>query len=266
MLIVGFGYWKCPVLKAGHFIFMATLIRVPVAAISLLCTFIRMKVLIIEDEPALQQSIQTYLEQQGFICEAVHDFRKGIEKVRQFQYDCVVVDIGLPYGSGLDIVKELKNMESRSGIIIISAKHALEDKLKGLELGSDDYLTKPFHLSELNARIHAIIRRRNFGGNKAIMFNEIKLEPEAQRVTVNGKAIELTEKEYKLLEYFIANQRRVLTKAAIAAHIWGDEYEQVSNYDFIYTHMKNLRKKLIDAGSEDYVKTVYGTGYRFTDS
>lgn len=224
-----------------------------------------MKVLIIEDEPALQQSIQTYLEQQGFVCEAVSDFLTGINKVRQYLYDCVVVDIGLPYGSGLDIVKALKDMESRSGIIIISARNALEDKLKGLELGSDDYLTKPFHLSELSARIQAIIRRRSFGGNKAIVFNEIRLEPEAQRVTVEGKPVELTDKEYRLLEYFIANQRRVLTKTAIAAHIWGDEYEQVSQYDFIYTHIKNLRKKLIDAGCQDYIKTVYGTGYRFTD-
>ncbi len=225
-----------------------------------------MKVLIIEDEAALRQSIQTYLEQQGFVCEAVGDFLTGRDKIHQYQYDCVIVDIGLPYGSGLDIVKELKDIESRSGIIIISAKNALEDKLRGLELGSDDYLTKPFHLSELNARIHAIIRRRNFGGNKSISFNEINLEPEAQRVTVSGKTVELTDTEYQLLEYFIANQRRVLTKAAIAAHIWGDEYEQVSSYDFIYTHIKNLRKKLIETGSGDYIKTVYGTGYRFTDS
>jgi DNA-binding response OmpR family regulator len=225
-----------------------------------------MKVLIIEDELALQQSIQKYLEHQGYVCEAVGDFKNGIEKVHDYNYDCVVVDIGLPYGSGLNIVKELKEIESKAGIIIISAKNSLEDKLTGLELGSDDYLTKPFHLSELNARINAIIRRRNFGGSKNITFNEIKLYPDAQRVTVNQKAIELTEKEYQLLEYFIANQRRVLTKAAIASHIWGDEYEQVSSYDFIYSHIKNLRKKLIDAGSEDYIKTVYGTGYRFTDN
>jgi DNA-binding response OmpR family regulator len=225
-----------------------------------------MKVLIIEDELALQESIQKYLEHQGYVCEAVGDFRIGIEKVDNFNYDCVVVDIGLPYGSGLDIVKELKDIESKSGIIIISAKNSLEDKLTGLELGSDDYLTKPFHLSELNARINAIIRRRNFGGSKNITFNEIKLYPDAQRVTVNQKTIDLTEKEYQLLEYFIANQRRVLTKGAIASHIWGDEYEQVSSYDFIYSHIKNLRKKLIDAGSEDYIKTVYGTGYRFTDN
>lgn len=225
-----------------------------------------MKILIIEDETALRQSIQKYLEHQGYVCETVGEFLSGIEKVRNYNYDCVVVDIGLPNGSGLDIVKELKEMEARSGIIIISAKNALEDKLKGLELGSDDYLTKPFHLSELNARINAILRRRNFSGSRIIQFQEINLDPEAQRVTVANKAVDLTEKEYQLLEYFIANQRRVLTKAAIAAHIWGDEYDQVSNYDFIYTHIKNLRKKLLDAGCEDYIKTVYGTGYRFTDN
>jgi DNA-binding response OmpR family regulator len=224
-----------------------------------------MKILIIEDEPELQQSIQQYLEYQGFICESVGDFSAGVNKVRQHEYDCVVVDINLPYGSGMDIVKELKDLQSKSGIIIISARNALEDKLKGLELGSDDYLTKPFHLSELNARIHAIIRRRSFEGNRIIAFNEIKLDPEAQTVTVDDRGVDLTEKEYQLLEYFIANRGRVLTKAAIAAHVWGDEYEQVSQYDFIYTHMKNLRKKMIEAGAGDYIKTVHGAGYRFTD-
>jgi DNA-binding response OmpR family regulator len=156
-----------------------------------------------------------YLEYQGFICEAVSDFLKGKEKVTQFVYDCIVVDIGLPFGSGLDIVKEMKYMESKAGIIIISAKNALEDKLNGLDLGADDYLAKPFYLSELTARINAIITRRNFGGNKVTTFNEINLESEAQRVTVNNKPVDLTDKEYQLLEYFIANQRRVLTKGAI---------------------------------------------------
>jgi len=224
-----------------------------------------MKILIIEDEKALQESILQYLQHQGFTCEAVNDFIKGKEKVTQFAYDCIVVDIGLPYGSGLDIVKELKYMESKAGIIIISAKNTLEDKLHGLDLGADDYLAKPFYLSELTARINAIIRRRNFDGSKVITFNEIKLEADAQRVTVNDKPIDLTDKEYRLLEYFIANQRRVLTKGAIAEHIWGDEYLHVSNFDFIYSHIKNLRKKLIDAGSEDYIKTEYRSGYRFTD-
>ena len=225
-----------------------------------------MKILIIEDEAALLDSIIQYQEHQGYVVEGVNDFAKGIEKISMYDYDCVVVDIGLPNGSGLDIVKELKAIESKTGIIIISAKNSLEDKLKGLELGSDDYLTKPFHLSELNARIYAIIRRRNFGSSKKVQFNEIELDPEAQRVTVNNKPIELTEKEYRLLEYFMVNSKRVITKAAIAQHIWGDEYEAVTNFDFIYSQIKNLRKKLVDAGSEDYIKTVYGSGYRFTDN
>ena len=224
-----------------------------------------MKILIVEDEIALQDSIVKYLEQQGYVCEAVSDFNTGLEKIQHYNYDCVVVDIGLPYGNGLNLVKALKVAESAAGIIIISAKNSLEDKLQGLELGSDDYLTKPFHLSELNARINAIIRRRSFGGNTIIRFNEISLDAEARQVRVNNKPLELTDKEYQLLEFFIANQRRVLTKSAIAQHIWGDEYEQVSNYDFIYTHIKNLRKKLVEAGAEDYSHTVHGTGYRFTD-
>jgi len=225
-----------------------------------------MKILIIEDEKALRDSIKQYLEYQGFICETADNFLKGKEKVLQFAYDCVVVDLGLPYGNGLDIVSAIREMESKAGIIIISARNALDDKLKGLELGSDDYLTKPFHLSELNARINAIVRRRTFDGNKVICFNEIKLEPEARRLTVHDKPVELTEKEYQLLEYFIANQRRVLTKAAIAEHVWGDEYVQAGDYDFIYSHIKNVRKKLLDAGSGDYIKTVYRSGYRMTDN
>jgi DNA-binding response OmpR family regulator len=225
-----------------------------------------MKILIIEDEKGLQESIVKYLQHQGFICEVADDFIKGKEKVSQFLYDCIVVDIGLPNGSGLDIIKELKYMESKAGIIVISAKNALEDKLNGLDLGADDYLAKPFYLSELTARINAIIRRRNFSGSKVITFNEIQLAAEAQRVTVNDKAVDLTDKEYQLLEYFIANQRRLLTKAAIAEHIWGDEYLHASNFDFIYSQIKNLRKKLMDAGSGDYIKTVYRAGYRFTDN
>ncbi len=224
-----------------------------------------MKVLIIEDEKALQESIVKYLEHQGFVCETADDFKAGKEKVSLFVYDCIVVDITLPYGSGLNLVKELKYMESKAGIIIISAKNSLDDKLTGLDLGADDYLTKPFYLSELTARINAVIRRRQFSGSKAVQFNEIKLDAEAQSVMVNNKTIDLTDKEYQLLEYFIANQRRLLTKAAIAEHIWGDGYTQAGSFDFIYAHIKNLRKKLTDAGSNDYIKTIHGSGYRFTD-
>jgi DNA-binding response OmpR family regulator len=222
-----------------------------------------MKVLIIEDEPALRNSIQEYLEHQGYICELAADFKQAIGKVNEFDYDCIVADIGLPFGSGLDIVKELKILEAKAGIIIISAKDSLEDKLNGLELGADDYLTKPFHLSELNARVNAILRRKNFDGNTTINFAEITIKPTPKTVLVHNKSITLTGKEYQLLLYFIANQHRVVTKSALAGHLWGDEYDQAGSYDFIYTHIKNLRKKMLEAGGEDYIKTVYGTGYRF---
>ncbi|CAL1519548.1 response regulator transcription factor [Chitinophaga sp. MM2321] len=222
-----------------------------------------MKVLIIEDEPALRASIREYLEHQGLICETAADFNQAIDKVNDFGYDCIVADIGLPMGSGLDVVKELKILKSKAGIIIISAKDSLEDKLYGLELGADDYLTKPFHLSELNARINAILRRKNFDGDTTITFFEITVMPASKTVLVHDKSVTLTGKEYQLLLYFIANQHRVVTKAALAGHLWGDAYDQAGSYDFIYTHIKNLRKKLIEAGGEDYIKTVYGTGYRF---
>ncbi|MEC5143371.1 response regulator transcription factor [Chitinophaga sp. 212800010-3] len=222
-----------------------------------------MKVLIIEDEPVLRASIEEYLEKQGYIVEVAADFPAARDKVNEFDYDCIIADIGLPMGNGLDIVKELKLQESTAGIIIISAKDSLEDKLKGLELGADDYLTKPFHLSELNARVNAILRRKNFDGNTTISFHEITVKPISKTVLVHNKSITLTGKEYQLLLYFIANQHRVVTKSALAGHLWGDEYDQAGSYDFIYTHIKNLRKKMLEAGGEDYIKTVYGTGYRF---
>ncbi|MET6998112.1 response regulator transcription factor [Chitinophaga defluvii] len=225
-----------------------------------------MKVLIIEDEPVLLASVQQYLEQQGFICESAAGLQQALNKVNDFDYDCIVADIGLPDGNGLQIVQELKTLKSTAGIIIISARHSLEDKLKGLELGADDYLTKPFHLSELNARINAVLRRKNFEGNTLITFNEIVLQPSLKSVHVHNKPVDLTGKEYQLLLYFIANQRRVITRSALAGHLWGDAYDEAGSYDFIYTHIKNLRRKLLEAGSEDYIKTIYGTGYRFTDS
>ncbi|MBP1651374.1 MAG: transcriptional regulator [Bacteroidetes bacterium] len=222
-----------------------------------------MNILIIEDEQALQESITQYLGKQGYICEVATNFREGIQKVNDAEYECIIADIGLPYGSGLDIVKELKQIRSDAGIIIISAKDSLEDKLNGLGLGADDYLTKPFHLSELSARVNALLRRKHFGGNTSIIFHDIQVIPASKTVLVHQKPVDMTAKEYQLLVYFIANQKRVITKSALAAHLWGDEYDMAGSYDFIYSHIKNLRRKLMDAGAPDYIKTVYGTGYRF---
>ncbi|HXB45530.1 MAG TPA: response regulator transcription factor, partial [Puia sp.] len=180
-----------------------------------------------------------------------------------FDYDCILLDINLPGGSGLDILKQLKQNKKMDGVLIISARNALEDRITGLQLGADDYLQKPFHLSELVARITAIIRRRNSGGNNLMQFNELIIDTLAKTVLVNNKLLELTRKEYQLLLYFAYNKGRVISKNAIAQHLWGDQMEGAANFDFIYTHVKNLRKKLIASGCGDYVQSVYGMGYKF---
>jgi DNA-binding response OmpR family regulator len=223
-----------------------------------------MKVLIIEDEKHLSESIISYLKQENFICDAAAGYAAAIEKIESFDYDCILLDINLPGGSGLDILKQLKQNKKMDGVLIISARNALEDRITGLQLGADDYLPKPFHLSELVARITAIIRRRNSSGNNLLQFNEIVIDTLARTVLVNSKLLELTRKEYQLLLYFAYNKGRVISKNAIAAHLWGDEMEGAGNFDFIYTHVKNLRKKLIASGCSDYVQSVYGMGYKFT--
>lgn len=222
-----------------------------------------MKVLIIEDEKDLRRSMVTFLSDEGYLCESAGDFREGLEKIASYDYDCIVVDIIIPHGTGLDLVKEIKSKNSETGIIIVSAKDSMDDKIKGLEIGSDDYLTKPFHLPELNARIKSIIRRRSFKGTNEIVYNEIKVLPDARQTFVNSKEVVLTSKEYELLLFFLANKGRVIAKDSIAEHLWGDYMDQADSFDFIYTHIKNLRKKLIQSGSKDYLNTVYGIGYKF---
>jgi DNA-binding response OmpR family regulator len=221
------------------------------------------KILIIEDEKALSDSIVTYLKGEMYVCETASDYATAINKTECYDYDCILLDIMLPGGSGLQILKELKANNKIDGVLIISAKNSLDDKVAGLKLGADDYLSKPFHLSELSARIAAIIRRRNFEGNNRIQFNEIVIDTQAKVITLKNEPVELTRKEYELLLYFVSNKGRVISKNAIAEHLWGDELE--GNNDFIYTHIKNLRKKITEAGIADYIKSVYGMGYKFTD-
>lgn len=222
-----------------------------------------MKLLLIEDEKELRQSIISYLSHEGYVCEVARNFSEGQEKINTYEYDCFIVDLMMPGGSGLDLIQEIKNKNIKGGIIIISAKNTVEDRIKGLDLGSDDYLTKPFHLSELNARLKSIVRRRQFDGNKDIVFNEIRLIPENHEVFVNDTRVTLTGKEFELLLFFISNKGRVLPKDSIAEHIWGDHMDQSNSFDFIYTHIKNMRRKLVDAGCKDYLNTVYGIGYKF---
>jgi DNA-binding response OmpR family regulator len=222
-----------------------------------------MKILLIEDEPELRKSIKHFLHEEGYVVESASDFSKAADKAGMYDYDCVLVDITLPGGNGLDIIRQLKKSRSKAGIIIISAKNSLDDKVLGLELGADDYLTKPFHLSELNARIKSVIRRRSFEGDKEIVFEEIRIHPDSQVVTVKKKEVTLTKKEFDLLVYFVSNKNRVITKESIAGHLWGDDMDMADSYDFIYSHIKNLRKKLIEAGANDYINTIYGAGYKF---
>lgn len=222
-----------------------------------------MKILLIEDEAELRKSIKQYLHQEGYLVESAADFVKASEKVGVYDYDCILVDITLPKGSGLEIIKQLKENHSKAGIIIISAKNSSGDKIKGLDLGADDYLAKPFDLAELNSRIKALIRRRNFDGSKSIVVNEITIISDEREVKVNGDSVNLTAKEYDLLLFFIANKNRVVSKNAIAEHLWGDDSDQMDNHDFIYVHLRNLRKKLMEKGCADYVQTIYGIGYNF---
>jgi DNA-binding response OmpR family regulator len=223
-----------------------------------------MKILIIEDEQVLSDSISVFLDKEGFICETALNYDAAQEKINLYHYDCIIVDLTLPDGNGLDIIKDLKQIGDQTGIIIVSARSALDDKIIGLETGADDYLTKPFHLSELNARIKSVIRRKSFDGQKEIVLNEIKILPESSEVLVHNELIVLTRKEYELLLFFISNKNRILTKESIAEHLWGDEMDTADSFDFIYTHIKNLRRKIMEKSNNDYIKTIYGMGYKFS--
>lgn len=224
-----------------------------------------MKILIVEDEIELIESMATYLQNEDFICEKATNFFDAEDKLISFNYDVVILDITLPDGNGIDLLKIIKEKDSKVGVLIVSAKDSLDDKLKGLDLGADDYITKPFHLAELNSRVKSLLRRQKFDGNDMITFNEIEIDPSSKEVTINNRLIELTKKEYNLLLYFIANKNKVVTKESIAEHLWGDEIEMADSYDFIYTHLGNLRKKIKKYGANDYVKTMYGLGYKFSE-
>jgi DNA-binding response OmpR family regulator len=224
-----------------------------------------MKILVIEDEIDLSRSIVTYLSENGFICDTAADFSEADLLINLYQYDCVLVDIGLPDGNGLNIIRNLKKNKSNTGIIIITAKNSLDDKINGFTIGADDYLSKPFHLAELNARIKAVIRRRFTEGNTIVEINDIKIDIDNRQVHVDDSLVDLTRKEFDLLLYLVSNKNQVLTKETIAEHLWGSNIDLVDSFEFIYSHVKNLRKKLMDKGSKDFIRTVYGVGYSFCE-
>ncbi|MFG4003408.1 response regulator transcription factor [Flavobacterium aquidurense] len=222
-----------------------------------------MKILIIEDELEIAQSIKNYFRTNGIQCETAENYNLALSKIESYDYDCILLDLMLPDGDGFDILRELKRKNKTDGVIVVSAKETLETRLEGFNLGADDYLTKPFHLSELLVRMQALIRRKNFKGCNNITFNEITIDILSKSVTINNIKLDLTKKELDLLLFLIGNENKVLSKSAIAEHLSGDMADMLDNHDFIYAHIKNLKKKLHQAGSGDYIKTVYGLGYKW---
>jgi DNA-binding response OmpR family regulator len=222
-----------------------------------------MKILIVEDEIELARDMMHYLSSERFLCEWVSDFPSAFEKIHTHDYDCILLDIMIPGGDGLQILKELKKQQKQDGVIIISAKNSLDDKITGLKLGADDYLAKPFHHAELAARIESVIRRKQFDSNTLITQNELSIDLQAKTVSVLENSVILTKKEFDLLLFFIGNKNRVLSKSVLAEHLSGDFADMFDNHDFVYAHVKNLKRKLKESGYGDYLKTIYGTGYKW---
>lgn len=222
-----------------------------------------MKVLLVEDQLELLENLSKSLKDVNIICETASSYEAANEKIHLYNYDVVILDINLPDGSGLNIIEQLKGLDQESGIIVISARNSLSNKIEGLNLGADDYLTKPFDPAELVARVWAIYRRKNLKGKSIINEGKLEIDLHNRLIKSGTKNIELTRSEYDILLYFVSNKNRVLTKESIAEHIWGDNMDMADSFDFIYSHIKNLRKKLKDNGIENPIKVVYGIGYRY---
>lgn len=224
-----------------------------------------MKILIIEDEKELVGTIKKFLESEGFLCETACTYNEAEDSLSVFSYDIIILDLTLPGGDGLDLISLIKERNRQAGLLIVSAKNSLDDKIKGLDMGADDYITKPFHLAELNSRIKSLVRRRHFDGTNELVFNEIRVNIDSGEVFINGSMIDLTRKEYEILLYLIVNKNKVITREAIAEHVWGDNISYSDNFDFIYSHIKNLRKKIEQKNGSDYLKNIYGIGYKFSE-
>jgi two-component system, OmpR family, response regulator ArlR len=221
-----------------------------------------MKILVIEDEPGMRDSMVQSLQQEQYVVETANDFYTAQEKLGVYEYDCILLDIGLPGGNGLAILEELKQQGKTEGVIIVSAKNSIEDKVKGLDLGADDYLAKPFHLAELHARVKSILRRKKFDGNSYVACNNLKIDAERRMIWVDEKEVTLNRKEFDVLLYFVTNKNRLVNKSALAEHVWGDHIDEANSFDFIYSQIKNLRKKLKDHEADIEIQAIYGVGYK----
>ena len=223
-----------------------------------------MKLLVIEDEESLLKSFVDYFTQEDFLCETAGSYQQGIEKVEDFRYDCIILDINLPGGTGLQLLEYIRKHKKSEGVIIISARNSLDDKIAGLDLGADDYLTKPFHLSELYSRVKALLRRKYGHGSSLLEWGKLQLDVLLKTVTYAGTAIPLTKNEFELLLFLLTNKNRVVSRQAIAEHIYGEQTDNLASFDFVYSHIKNLKRKLKEKGCDDLLQTVYGLGYKLS--
>jgi DNA-binding response OmpR family regulator len=221
-----------------------------------------MKILVIEDAHEMMGLIKQFLEDENYVVEEACNFRSAMDKIVSFDYDCILLDIMLPDGNGLELLREIKNLDKADSVIIISAKDSIDDKVKGLDLGADDYLAKPFHIAELNARIKSVIRRKKSDGRKLLELQNVKINVEERLVLINNRSVDLNRKEFDILVFLLMNKNRIVSKAAIAENIWGDYIDQANDFDFIYSQIKNLRKKLRDFNAEVDISVVYGMGYK----
>lgn len=224
-----------------------------------------MKILVIEDQQELRDVIAQSLHTEGYLVETAADYYRALDKIIDYQYDCILLDIMLPGGSGLELLKELKKLDKPGNVIIISAQDSLDDKLKGLNFGADDYLTKPFHVAELNARVRSVLRRKSFSGRDVLQISNLSLDMENRSLSIDGEAVPLNRKEFDMLSFFVLNKNRLVTKTSLAEHVWGDHTDQAADFEFIYSQIKNLRKKLKDSGSKVRIQAVYGVGYKLEE-
>ena len=221
-----------------------------------------MKILIVEDEQDMREGMVQSLEQELYVVETATDYDTALEKIGVYEYDCILLDIGLPGGNGLDLLRALKRDEKKSGVIIVSAKESIDDKVTGLNEGADDYLAKPFHMAELHARVKSVIRRKLRDGHTKITIENVVIDPDERTITVDGQPLECNRKEWDILAYLVTNKGRLVTKTALAEHVWGDAIDEVGSFDFIYSQIKNLRKKLKDGGAHIEIQAIYGVGYK----
>jgi len=221
-----------------------------------------MKLLVIEDEPSLLKAVVEFFTQEDFLCESAGSYKEGIRKIEDFQYDCIILDINLPGGSGLELLKYLRRNKNSDGVIIISARDSLDDKIAGLDLGADDYITKPFHMSELNARVKALIRRKYGQGKNILELGSLTIDVLSRTAHIDQHPLMLTKNEYDLLLFLVTNKNRVVSRQAIAEHLFGEEANNLSSFDFVYSHIKNLKRKFKEKGADDLIQTVYGLGYK----